>query len=90
MTMTRRPFDYSHRSMRDAHVEPIEDDLRILILAIVFVASAHFHGVHADRLTPKTVLKCPQVHAKWLIMMMPVLLRATITTLYYLPHFSFN
>jgi hypothetical protein len=39
---------YSHRSVRDGHVEAVEDDFRIFVLAIILVAAADFHGIHGS------------------------------------------
>lgn len=33
--------------MGNVHVEPIENDFRVFVLAIKLIASAHFNGVHA-------------------------------------------
>lgn len=32
--------------MRDVHVKPVEDDFRVFLFAIVFVAASDFDRVH--------------------------------------------
>lgn len=42
--------------MRHVHVEPVEDDLRVLVLAIKLIAASNFDGVHyAGFLSPLIV-----------------------------------
>lgn len=45
--------------MRHVHIKPVENDLGVLVLAIIFIATTHFDGVHVygSELSRFTLLK---------------------------------